>query len=71
MNLDNFSFVTMQVFLNQKPMNFLGLQYIINKNYLIDKNVFNIGEIEKQVVVNKNKETPFLTRAKRFIINNN
>ena len=42
--------------------------YKENKYY---NSAFNTGEIEKQIDINKNKETPFLTRAKRFTNNNN
>ena len=40
------------------------------KDNIYYNSAFNTGEIEKQVDINKNKETPFLTRAKRFTNNN-
>ena len=41
------------------------------KENIYYNSAFNTGEIEKQVDINKNKETPFLTRAKRFTNNSN
>ena len=40
------------------------------KDNIYYNSAFNTGEIEKNVDINKNKETPFLTRAKRFNGNN-
>ena len=41
------------------------------KENIYYNSAFNTGEIEKQIDINKNKETPFLTRAKRFTNNSN
>ena len=53
-----------------KTNEFLGPTTYYKENIYFNS-AFNNGEIEKQIDINKNKETPFLTRAKRFTNNNN
>ena len=57
-------------FPESKTNEFLGPTTYYKQNIYYNS-AFNTGEIEKQVDVNKNKETPFSTRAKRFSNNNN
>ena len=41
------------------------------KDNIYYDSAFNTGEIDKKIDINKNKETPFSTRAKRFTNNSN
>ena len=48
----------------------LGPTTYYKENIYYDS-AFNTGEIDKKIDINKNKETPFSTRAKRFTNNSN
>ena len=57
-------------FPESKTNEFLGPTTYYKENIYYNS-AFNTGEIDKQIDINKNKETPFLTRAKRFTNANN